>query len=127
MIDAFRNGGFPMWFILVTGVALLATTWRYMQGQDKRSRALSQGLSQVTLLLGVLGTVLGLIATLMGVAPILPEKAYLCLIGTGESLNNLAFALIFMVLAAVGRTIGDARAANGGQAAMGGGVLPTNV
>lgn len=127
MIDAFRNGGFPMWFILVTGIALLATTWRYMQGQDKRSRALSQGLSQVTLLLGVLGTVMGLIATLMGVAPILPEKAYLCLIGTGESLNNLAFALIFMVFAAIGRTIGDARAANGGQAAMGGGVLPTNV
>mgnify|MGYP001010093963 CR=1 FL=1 len=80
MIDAFRNGGFPMWFILVTGVALLVTTWRYMQGQDKRSRALSQGLSQVTLLLGVLGTVLGLIATrsldgqVQGIIPLVADS-----------------------------------------------------
>lgn len=117
MIDFFRAGGWPMWPILVTGLILNLYAVRYAQRPEPQRRGLVRSLAIVNLLTGVLGTVLGLIATTVHLAPHLPDKAYLCLIGLGESLNNLAFSLSCVLLAAIIKTVGDVRAAQGPRAA----------
>ena len=115
LMEAFRNGGWPMYPVLLSGTLLVAAAARYALRPLGEQQRLLRGLSLCTLLWGVLGTTLGLIHTLMGVAPLLPDKAYLVLIGLGESLNNLAFALILIVLATMIRVWGDLRAARDHQ------------
>ena len=74
------------------------------------------GLGALTVSSGALGFVTGLITTFHYVAAH-NEPGNVALQGAGESLNNLAFALMFVVLASLAASFGAWKLAHGGPIA----------
>ena len=114
MVEHFREGGWGMFPVLVFGVILLAAAIKYAVTPEKRLVPLLLGLGTLTMASGGLGFVTGLITTAkaIGENPDFTSRAGLItIVGFGESLNNLAFALIFVTLAAVAACIGASQIA----------------
>ncbi len=104
MYEHFRDGGWGMFPTLVFGVLLLAVAVKYAVTPEKRLVPLLTGLGVLTLATGALGFVTGLITTCGAIGSSGMEMAQgsrITIAGFGESLNNVAFSLIFVVLAAI--------------------------
>jgi hypothetical protein len=123
-VEHFRDGGWGMFPTLFFGVLLLGVAVMYAVNPDRRFAPLLLGLGTLTLATGGLGFVTGLIATCHAIgadASFHAQPTLIAILGFGESLNNVAFALIFVVLAALSASCGafrtsrrrDARAAVG--------------
>ncbi|MEO7110664.1 MAG: hypothetical protein ABI183_09520 [Polyangiaceae bacterium] len=109
MFEHFRDGGIGMFPILIFGVVLLAVAIRYAVKPQKKLVPLLYGLGILTMASGGLGFVTGLITTAgaIGSNPDFTSHAGLItIIGFGESLNNVAFSLIFVTLAALAACLG---------------------
>jgi hypothetical protein len=118
MFEHFRDGGWGMITTLVFGVLLLAAAGRYAVSPERRWVPLLVALSVLTLASGALGFTTGMIVTAQCVVrDHVPDPGMISLEGFGESLNNVAFALLFVVLAALGATVGAWRVARGREGA----------
>lgn len=106
MMEHFREGGWGMFPTLVFGLAMLAVAARYALRPERRYVPLLLGLGTVTLSSGALGFVTGLIATFRYIGGVPASERYIALIGIGESLNNIAFSLIFVVISALAASFG---------------------
>jgi hypothetical protein len=109
MVEHFRDGGMGMFPILIFGVMLLAVAIRYAVKPAKKLVPLLYGLGILTLSSGGLGFVTGLIVTAgaVGANPEFHDRpGLITIIGFGESLNNVAFSLIFVTLAALAACLG---------------------
>ena len=109
MMEHFRNGGWGMFPILIFGVVLLAAAIRYAVRPEKRLVPLLFGLGILTIASGGLGFVTGLMTTAnaIGTIPEFTSRAGLItIIGVGESLNNVAFSLVFVTLASLTACLG---------------------
>ena len=106
MIDAFHTGGWGMYPTMVFGVLLLLMTARYAMRPERRFVPLILALGTVTLASGALGFVTGLIASFQYISNVPPGRHWIALVGVGESLNNVAFALVFIVLGSLAMSIG---------------------
>jgi uncharacterized membrane protein YfcA len=106
MLQHFREGGWGMFPTLGFGLLMLAVAVRYALRPERRFVPLLLGLGTVTLASGLLGFVTGLMATFQYIGGVPADQRYLALIGLGESLNNVAFALVFVVLAALAASLG---------------------
>ena len=107
--ESFRDGGWGMFPVLIFGLVLLATSIRYAVKPERRTVPLLYGLGILTLASGCLGFVTGLITVAHAIANVPEFTAHIGLIsivGLGESLNNIAFALIFVTLAALAGCLG---------------------
>ena len=116
MMEHFREGGWGMFPVLAFGLVLLAAAIKYAVKPNPKLVPLLYGLGILTFSAGALGFVTGLMATAnaIGTIPEFTSRAGLItIIGVGESLNNLAFALIFIVLAAVAGCLGAMQIARG--------------
>lgn len=114
MIEHFREGGWGMIPILIFGAILLSVAIKYAVRPEKRLVPLLYGLGVLTLSAGALGFVSGLMATANAIAnnPDFTARAGLItIVGVGESLNDVAFALIFVVLAALAGCLGASKIA----------------
>ena len=114
MMEHFREGGWGMFPTLVFGLLMLAVAVRYATRPERRYVPLLLGTGVVTLSSGALGFVTGLITTFRYIGQVGPDRRYLAIIGIGESLENVAFALIFAVLASLIASVGAWRIAHGG-------------
>jgi hypothetical protein len=114
MMQFFREGGWGMFPTLAFGLLLLLVAARYALRPERRYVPLLLGLGTVTLASGALGFVTGLMATFRYIGGVPASERYVALIGVGESLSNVAFALGFVVLAAVAGSVGAWRIARGG-------------
>ncbi len=115
MVEHFRDGGFGMWPTLFFGLMLLLASVQYARTPEKRFVPLMTGLGILTLSSGGLGFVTGLMTTAKAVQTVpLPEgeRALISFYGFGESLNNVAFALAFLVLASMAACVGAFRVAS---------------
>jgi hypothetical protein len=101
MGEAFKMGGWGMYPTLIFGLMLSLTAMRYAASPDPRVMPLVKSLGALTVLSGLLGTVTGLIKSIIAVAPLPPEKHFLVVLGFGESLNCFGLGLVFAVLAAL--------------------------
>lgn len=100
MREHFIEGGWGMWPVLVIGLVLLAVAGRHALSPDRKAIPAIVALGVVTLTAGVLGFFSGLIATMRHVLELPGERVIaIALTGFGESLNNVAFSLMFVVLA----------------------------
>lgn len=99
---------------LVFGVLLLGVAVKYAATPARRFVPLLTGLGVLTLSSGALGFVTGLITTCCAIGGGRFGDGLdgrITIVGFGESLNNLAFALIFVVLAAIAGSYGAYRLA----------------
>jgi uncharacterized membrane protein len=95
---------------LVWGLLMLGVAVKYAVIPDKRLVPLLLGLGVLTLASGMLGFVTGLIVTCCAIGGVAPERQTpIAITGFGESLNNVAFALVFLVLAAMAGSYGAYR------------------
>lgn len=107
LIEHFREGGWGMFPTLLFGAFLLAVAVRYARSPEKRLVPLLLGLGTLTMAAGALGFVTGLITTCACIAQVqATETTTIALQGLGESLNNVAFALLFVVVAAIAASFG---------------------
>lgn len=113
MLQLFREGGLGMFPTLVFGLALLFVAARYAQRPERCFVPLLLGLGTVTLSSGALGFVAGLMATFRFVGGVPASQRYVAIIGIGESLANVAFALAFIVLASLAASVGAWRISRG--------------
>jgi hypothetical protein len=107
MQNAFHHGGWGMFPTAIFGLFMIAMAVRYATRPDRKQLRVVVGLSAVTLLAGLLGTIAGTMKSFMA-----SEGASdLALVGFGESLNVVALAICLMTIAALFTTIGLARSA----------------
>jgi hypothetical protein len=109
----FIDGGYGMYPTLIFGVVLLAVAGRYAARPEKRYVPLLVALNVLTLAAGALGFVTGVITTTGAATEIAStgQVSLIALVGLGESLNNVAFALLFVVSGAIAATLGAWRVA----------------
>jgi len=110
--DHFRDGGWGMYPTLFFGAILLAVAVRYAAVPERRLVPLLVGLGTLTMAVSALGFVSGVIVTCRVVGASterLRDGTTLAIVGFGESLNNIAFALVFIVLGALAASYGAFR------------------
>lgn len=111
MAHWFQLGGFPMWFTLVFGVVTIAASVRYAARPERRYVPLTISLGAMTLLNGAFGFVAGLIMSLNGLPKAAADQRWVWMVGLGESLVNVAFALALVGLATMAMVVGTWRLA----------------
>ncbi|MBK9001107.1 MAG: hypothetical protein IPM35_35745 [Myxococcales bacterium] len=115
MLDHFRQGGWGMYPTAVFGVLLLLIAARYAVRPEARWLPLQIALGVLTLLTGSFGFVVGLIVTTAHLHEVPQGQVPLIgAIGFGESLHNVALALVLLVLAALCTSFGALRLSVGG-------------
>ena len=102
-----------MYPILGLGIFLIVATVRHNHRDDERQLALVKNLRSATLLIGFLGTTLGMIHCLMNLDSLPPGVSHgnIALKGLGEALNCVAFSLIMVATSVLISTVGAWRAA----------------
>ena len=111
MSEAFRLGGWGMYPTLICGILLIGAGILYAVKPQKRFVPLLISVGTMTFVSGLLGFTTGVIRSLMYIGQVGPDKRYVALIGVAESMVNIAFALVFLMLAAIAAGIGAARIA----------------
>ncbi|MGH7327830.1 MAG: hypothetical protein ACREJX_05720, partial [Polyangiaceae bacterium] len=109
MLEGFHDGGWGMYPILVFGLVLLGAAIKYAVKPQRKMVPLLYGLGILTLASGGLGFVTDLITVSHAIqrVPEFTARAGLITIeGVGESLNAVAFSLIFVTLAALAACLG---------------------
>ena len=110
MLEAFKLGGWGMFPTLICGLLTVAISVRYAVKPEKRLVPLLVTTNLMTVIAGMLGFVTGVITTAMyvgGIAKV--DVPQIATIGVGESLHNIALALVLMMLAAIASTVGAFR------------------
>ncbi len=88
MMDWFREGGYPMWLLLVTALA----SGGFALGRGKRGRAFALFVGmQLVIVEGIFGLSTGMIAVSRAVATF-PDPARAIGVGLGELANNGTFS-----------------------------------
>jgi hypothetical protein len=96
MLTFVQEAGFPIWFVLVFGIASLLCSARYLRDGGTAALYAMAGLALATLLAGALGTAVGLQASVRYIHSI--DEKWLFLIGLREALNNLVMALCVVLV-----------------------------
>jgi uncharacterized protein YacL len=112
MSEAFRLGGWGMWPTLVFGVLMLAAAVYYAVRAEPRLAALVRRAGWMTLIAGCLGFVTGLIRSCIYISDVPADDRFLVIIGFGESLHNVALALVLIMLALMISSVGVWRQAH---------------
>jgi biopolymer transport protein ExbB/TolQ len=116
IVEAFHEGGWPMFPILALGILLLVAASRYAVHAEARLLPLVRNLMGLTFVFGVLGTTLGMIHCLSAMSEVPQDLVVkISMLGLGESLNNLALALFLIVFASMLTAVGALRAAQRSQ------------
>ena len=121
MMTLMREGGVPMWFILLFGLVALAASIGYAVRPDAKLRSLTHGMSLATLFATLAALAAALGATLNTLAghrtPELslevPHGAMYLLTGLAESMSPLIMGFALLALTAMFSAVGGFREAAG--------------
>lgn len=109
MREILREGGWPIYPVIVLGVIALVSSLRYTRGRSRERLGSVVGFTLATLLMGALGTGLGLQHAAIGTFHGPPEQRHFILAGFYEAMHNLDFALVFALGSTLIATIGGRR------------------
>lgn len=118
--EAFRLGGWGMYPTLVIGVLMIGAAVWYAIRPEKRYFPLLVSFGLMTFISGCLGFVTGVINSFIHIGQVGPDQRYVALIGVAESLYNMVFALVLIMLAVIASAVGAwriARMVPGGEPA----------
>lgn len=110
MIDFFRMAGFGIWPVTAFGVITLYVAARYAWHGAPERLALALGGGALTLLAGMLGSVLGFQTAVEAASREPATIPMIAMAGAREALNNLVLALVLVMLACMVATAGAWRA-----------------
>ena len=113
MGEMFHDGGFGMYPTTVFGLLLLAATVRYAVSPSARLVPLQVSLGILTMASGGLGFVTGLIKSVSAIGGVGADQRWIWLLGMGESLNNVALALVLVTLGSLAASVGALRLGRG--------------
>lgn len=108
MGEAFRLGGWGMYPTLISGILLVGAAARYAWQPDRHRLMLVIWMQVLTMLVGSLGFISGLIKTAVAAGDT-PAPVDTLIRGFGESLHNIGLGLALVVLAGVVGALGLAR------------------
>ena len=97
LFTAIHEAGWPVFPILGVGLSALVLALGYVRRPLESTAGLIRNLSVVTLLLGVLGTAVGLQHSILYIDGLPVDQRWIVWTGLRETLNNLNFALVLMV------------------------------
>lgn len=119
LIQCFVAGGWPMYPIVILGLGLIFASVLLVKRATPQVAKLVSELRYITLVIGFLGTTLGMIHCLMSLPSLPPDQPFLnyALLGFGESLNCLGAALTMIGFSALVTTAGALRTTPEPQAA----------
>jgi hypothetical protein len=109
MLDFIRDGGFGIIPVMLFGLASIVLAARYAHAPKKGDLALLVGVGVATILLGVLGTVIGVQAAARFLEST-PDK-WLFVQGLREALNLMVTALVATALETIVATYGAVKLA----------------
>lgn len=109
MIEMFRLGGFGMIPTFVLGLLAVGAAARYAMNPERRHVQLQVSLALATLMSGGLGFVTGLIKSFSAMQGAKPGESAVWLIGTSESLYNVALAFGLVAFCAILASVGALR------------------
>lgn len=104
-----QMGGVFMWPVLVFGLATLAAALRYAAAPEHTRGRQTLALGVLTVLSGCAGTSLGFVMTLTAMGRVPAEDRFIAMIGLGESMCNVALALVLVTFAALVVAVGTWR------------------
>jgi len=106
-----REAGWPIFPIMILGACALASALRHALLPQRSLVPLTVGLCAATLVMGVLGTALGVQHSIHGIIDADPGIRWYVLLGLRESLNCLDGALLFILPALLAGLTGSYRMA----------------
>jgi hypothetical protein len=107
--EAFKLGGWGMYPVLVFGILLLGASIWYAVTPERKRLLLPAVLGIVTFSAGLLGFLTGVMVSLTYAAEN-ADMAKFVAVGTAESLNNVGFALAWIVMSGLVVAVGAFRA-----------------
>lgn len=111
MLDIIREAGWPVFSVLLFGLGSLGLSVRQAVAPSPVLAPLLRSLLLATLLLGVLGTAIGVQVSASAIGEVSPDKRWIFLLGLRESLHNLTIAVVLVVPSLVLLGAGNARLA----------------
>jgi hypothetical protein len=93
------------------GLLMVVASLAYAFKPEKRFVPLQISLGILTLSAGSLGTITGLIKSLLGLHGVEESRRWIWMLGLGETLNNMALAFAMVVLAVLVASVGALRIA----------------
>ena len=109
MIEAFAMGGWGMYPTAFFGLLMLGASIRYALQPERRFLPLQVSLGILTLLAGAMGFVTGVIMTFSHMGEVGPDQKWIAMLGVGESLHNVALALMLVIFATILSSVGAFR------------------
>jgi hypothetical protein len=107
LFDQFHDGGWGMYPTLVFGILLLGVAVNYAVSPERRLVPLLVALNVATLVSGALGFVSGVIVTANALSSEgITQPTNISFFGVGEALNNVAFALLLVMVGTMASTVG---------------------
>lgn len=110
LLTAFFEGGPAMYPTLLAGIALLVAAARFARRREAGRLRQVQELRALTLCLGALGAVVGLMHTVVALFGNPPPQSLALAKGLSEIINNLGLGLLLGITSALVTTIAAARA-----------------
>jgi hypothetical protein len=107
MGDAIHEAGWPAYPILLLGVIALGLAAWHAYAPRRSLGKLASGLTAATVLMGILGTTLGVIHSGSGLREVPPDQKWIFFLGIKEALNCVAMALVLAVPAVLALAVGN--------------------
>ena len=115
MMQMFKEGGPPMWFVVAFGLATLVNAGIFVRRLDESRVALVRALTWATLLTMAAGFTAGVAMSVRGITRLPAAEhahwAYFVALGTQESLANIVVGSILLALAWLTCAVGIRRLA----------------
>jgi len=109
MLHAFELGGWGMYPTLIFGSLLVLAAVKYAMNPERRFVPLLVSLGLMTVVMGALGSVTGMIRCLLAMEQVKPDDRWIWMLGLGEALNDVGLALALVGMAMIATTIGAFR------------------
>ncbi|HEX2574051.1 MAG TPA: hypothetical protein VH877_31180 [Polyangia bacterium] len=111
MYEFVREAGWPIYPIMAFGISALILSLRHARAPERRLMPLITGLCVATIIMGVLGTVLGVQHCIRGVASGVPEERWIvfALLGLREALNCFVGAMMLVLPTTLAAMLGAYR------------------